>query len=83
MNKKVLLHACCAVCSAYPIEKLREMGFEPVLYFFNPNIFPEDEFQRRLSELQIYAKKKNVELIVDNNSDFIEFIFCVWITFSE
>ena len=65
MNKKVLLHACCAVCSAYPIEKLREMGFEPVLYFFNPNIFPEDEFKRRLSELETYAKKKNVELIVD------------------
>ena len=64
MNK-VLLHACCATCSAYPIEKLREMGFEPVLYFFNPNIFPPEEFDKRLNELIIYSKKKNVELIVD------------------
>ena len=56
------MHACCAVCSAYPIEKLREMGFEPVLYFFNPNIFPEEEFNRRLSELEIYAKKKKIHV---------------------
>ena len=62
---KVLLHACCATCSAYPIEKLREMGYEPVLYFFNPNIYPPDEFDKRLNELIKYAKKKNVELIID------------------
>ncbi len=65
MNDNVLVHACCAVCSAYPIEKLRELGYNPVLYFFNPNIFPPDEFDRRLNELIKYAKKKNVELIVD------------------
>lgn len=65
---KVLVHACCAVCSAYPIEKLREMGFEPVLYFFNPNIFPPEEFDRRLNELINYAQKKEVELIVEKQS---------------
>ena len=62
---KVLLHACCATCSAYPIEKLREMGYEPVLYFFNPNIYPPEEFDKRLNELIKYANKKNVELIID------------------
>ncbi len=65
MDKKVLVHACCAVCSAYPIEKLKELGYEPVLYFFNPNIFPPDEFYRRLEELEKYCTKKNVELIVE------------------
>lgn len=64
-NKNVLVHACCAVCSAYPIEKLKEMGYNPVLYFFNPNIFPQEEFDRRLNELISYAKKKNIELIVE------------------
>lgn len=62
---KVLLHACCATCSGYPIEKLRELGYEPVLYFFNPNIFPPEEFDKRLNELIKYAKKKEVELIVE------------------
>ena len=65
---KVLLHACCATCSGYPIEKLREMGYEPVLYFFNPNIFPPEEFDKRLNELIRYAAKKEVELIVDRQS---------------
>ncbi len=68
MDKKVLLHACCAVCSAYPIELLRQDGYEPVLYFFNPNIFPPEEFTRRLEELRKYAEKKKVELIVEKQS---------------
>lgn len=66
--ENVLVHACCAVCSAYPIEKLRELGYNPVLYFFNPNIFPEEEFYRRLDELKRYAGKKNVELIIDKQN---------------
>ena len=68
MSKNVLVHACCAVCSAYPIEKLRELGYNPVLYFFNPNIFPEEEFYRRLDELKRYAEKKGVELIIDKQN---------------
>lgn len=63
--QKILLHACCATCSGYPIEKLREMGYEPVIYFFNPNIFPPEEFDKRLNELIKYSKKKEVELIID------------------
>lgn len=66
-NKNVLVHACCATCSAYPIEKLRELGYNPVLYYFNPNIFPEDEYEKRLSELVNYCDKKKVELIIDRH----------------
>ena len=68
MSNNVLVHACCAVCSAYPIEKLRELGYNPVLYFFNPNIFPVEEFNRRLEELVKYAKKKEVKLIVEKQN---------------
>lgn len=68
MNKeKVLLHACCAVCSAHPINLLREMGYEPVIYFFNPNIFPPEEYERRLNELIRYSEKVNAELIIDRH----------------
>lgn len=76
MTNKVLLHACCAICAAYPIELLRETGYEPVLYFFNPNIFPPEEFERRLNELIKYAEKKKVELIVDQQdaSQWYDFI---------
>lgn len=68
MNNNVLVHACCATCSAYPIEKLREDGYNPVLYFFNPNIFPPEEFDKRLNELIKYAQKKDVTLIVEKQN---------------
>ena len=30
MTKDILVHSCCAVCSAYPIEKLRELGYNEI-----------------------------------------------------
>ena len=66
-SSKILLHACCAVCAAYPLELLKEDGFEPVVYFFNPNIYPYDEYQRRLNELIRYSDKKQFELIIDKS----------------
>ncbi len=76
MKNKVLLHACCAICAAYPIDLLREMEYEPIVYFFNPNIFPSEEFERRLSELIRYTQKKKVKLIIDKpaSSDWYKFI---------
>ena len=37
---KLLLHTCCAPCSVYCIDSLREEGIEPTVYWFNPNIHP-------------------------------------------
>ena len=67
MNK-ILLHACCAVCAGYPINLLMEQGFEPIVYFFNPNIYPEDEHNRRLQELIRYCEKKSIKLIIEKNA---------------
>lgn len=66
--KQVLLHACCAVCSAYPINYLKEEGYEPIVYFYNPNIYPYEEHQRRLNELIEYSKKENFKLIIEDYS---------------
>ncbi len=63
--EKVLLHACCATCAGYCIQLLRELGYEPVLHFFNPNIFPADEFMKRYSELKNYCEKIGVELVIE------------------
>lgn len=63
--EKVLVQACCATCSGYSLQKLIELEYEPVLYFYNPNIFPPDEFMKRLIELQKYGDKNKYELIVD------------------
>ncbi|MDD3238029.1 MAG: epoxyqueuosine reductase QueH [Candidatus Gastranaerophilales bacterium] len=63
--KKILLHACCATCAGYCIEKLKSMDYEPVLYFYNPNIFPPDEFMKRYRELEKYCEKMGLELLID------------------
>ncbi len=47
-KKRILLHACCAICSGYPIEYLQKEGYEVVVYFYNSNIYPESEYYRRL-----------------------------------
>lgn len=47
----LLLHACCAPCSSYVLEYLHER-FDITLYFFNPNIAPEAEYNYRADELK-------------------------------
>lgn len=72
-NPKVLLHACCAICSGYPITFLRDNNYEPVIYFFNPNIYPETEFEKRLVAQKTLCENFNCELIVENYTPEIYF----------
>ena len=69
MREKILLHCCCAVCAGYSIEKLFSLNYEPVLFWFNPNIYPLEEYERRFRELERYAKKLSLELIVGENNE--------------
>ena len=46
----LLLHACCGPCSSYCIETLVPY-FDITIYYYNPNISPQQEYDRRLSEL--------------------------------
>ena len=49
-RKSLLLHACCAPCSSYVLEYLSQY-FDITLFFFNPNISPEEEYRFREEEL--------------------------------
>ncbi|MFI3283748.1 MAG: epoxyqueuosine reductase QueH [Erysipelotrichaceae bacterium] len=62
---KLCMHVCCGVCSSYPLTFLCEY-FEVTLYFNNSNIYPLQEYDRRLQELKDYLEKRNipVQLIV-------------------
>ncbi len=75
--EKVLLHACCATCAAWSIEKLNELGYEPVLYFYNPNIFPPEEFMKRYNELKKYCEKIGVELLIDKQDSIAWYDYIV------
>lgn len=47
--KRLLLHSCCAPCSSYVLEYLSAC-FEITVYYYNPNIFPEEEYEKRVRE---------------------------------
>ncbi len=63
---KLLLHACCGPCSSYVLEYLSSR-FEITVLFYNPNIYPAAEYERRLEELKRFYTKfvpaQNVRVI--------------------
>lgn len=59
----LLLHACCAPCSSHTLLFLHE-HFDITLYFCNPNISPESEFEFRLSELKRLVKELGLDITV-------------------
>lgn len=60
---RILLHSCCAPCSAAIIERLMEDGADFSVFYFNPNIFPRAEYERRKSENKKFADSLGVEFI--------------------
>lgn len=48
---RLLIHSCCAPCSSYVLEYLSEY-FDITILYYNPNIYPEEEFNKRLLEQQ-------------------------------
>lgn len=62
---KILLHACCAPCSSAIVEYLVGHGYECAIFYSNPNIYPSEEYQKRLGECARYAAKWGVPLIED------------------
>lgn len=62
---KILLHTCCAPCLTYPASWLRESGFVPTSYYYNPNIYPEAEYVKRYFVLKGYAGQEEIPLVFD------------------
>jgi len=48
---RLLLHVCCAPCASYPLEYLSDR-FEITAFYYNPNIMPQEEYEKRLGEFQ-------------------------------
>lgn len=65
---KLLMHMCCAPCSVFPLEQLRQEGIETVGVFYNPNIHPIEEFMRRKDNVVLFADMKGLK--VDYFDDF-------------
>lgn len=59
---KALIHVCCAPCLTYPLRKLKEKGFDVSGFFYNPNIHPFAEYQRRRRSLEEFSRHLGVEV---------------------
>jgi predicted adenine nucleotide alpha hydrolase (AANH) superfamily ATPase len=60
---KLLLHTCCAPCLLCPLGQLRQEGFEPSIFFYNPNIHPLIEYNQRKAAVVFYAKRQDIKAI--------------------
>jgi len=60
---RALLHICCANCAIHPLEELKKRGFEVFGFFYNPNIHPYQEFQRRLEAVKEFVKRVDLRMI--------------------
>jgi predicted adenine nucleotide alpha hydrolase (AANH) superfamily ATPase/VanZ family protein len=61
---KILIHVCCVGCGVYVSRELKN-DYRPILYFYNPNIYPETEYQKRLQEAEKIAKKFKLKIIAE------------------
>lgn len=72
MKKKILLHTCCAICGVALVELLKDQ-FEVVIFFYNPNIHPKEEYERRRDSVKNLAEIYDLQFIereYDNNNWF-------------
>ena len=82
--RKLLMHACCAPCFVYIENDLKENGlkiddetYEKVDFtacFYNPNIHPKVEYERRKKAFEEFCKLKNCKNIVINEYDLDGFV---------
>ena len=63
----LFLHSCCAPCSSYVLEYLSEF-FKITVFYYNPNIYPDDEYYKRVLEQKEFISR----LPAKNKIDFIE-----------
>lgn len=63
----LLLHSCCAPCSSYVLEYLSNY-FQITVFYYNPNIYPEEEYRKRVEEL----KRLIAEIPLKHEVEFLE-----------
>ena len=66
--KEVLLHACCAPCSSAIVEWMLANGVRPTIFYYNPNIFPREEYEIRKNESKRHAQSLGITWIDDDRS---------------
>lgn len=66
----LLLHSCCAPCSSYVLEYLAQY-FSITVFYYNPNIYPEAEYEKRVEEQQRLIREMNQKNRISNSGQDI------------
>jgi predicted adenine nucleotide alpha hydrolase (AANH) superfamily ATPase len=75
-SDSVVLHACCAPCSSAIIECLLYNGIKPIVFYFNPNIHPLEEYEIRKAESIRQCESLGIRWI-DGDYDHEMWLKCV------
>ena len=73
---EVLLHACCAPCSSAIVEWLMANGVRPTIFYYNPNIWPREEYEIRKNESKRHAESLGIQWIDGDydHEEWLEFV---------
>lgn len=74
MPKKILLHTCCAPCTTAVVEKLRKSDYAVSGFFYNPNIHPYQEFQKRRETIEIFSSLEDFTFFTDVDYPLEDFL---------
>lgn len=62
-GKRILLHICCGPCATYTTKRLRAEGWQVTGYWFNPNIHPFSEHEKRREALAQFAAQADLPML--------------------
>ncbi len=68
VKRNLLLHVCCAPCATAVFEALIK-DFTVTAFFYNPNIQPDTEYQKRLEHLQKLCRMQDISLVIPEYDD--------------
>ena len=71
---KILLHMCCANCALYPLEKLRSEGRDVFGFWYNPNIHPFQEYEKRLGAVKEIEERLALRMIYQDRYEMEDFL---------
>ncbi len=71
---RILYHACCGVCSLYPVKVMREENIDFALYYANPNIHPYKEWKERKKTFVAMAESRHVTYYIEKEYPLEEFL---------
>lgn len=71
---KILIHICCVPCFVAPFRYLKENKFEITGFWFNPNIHPYREYEKRMNTLKKFVDEENIKMILKDEYNLEDFL---------